>query len=202
MSQVRELLTPEGVPLRLELADAGERVLAFVIDVGGMVLFLVVLTLGSIAVLRVTDWDLAKVVWLLGFFLLRNFYFALFELRPRAATPGKRLMGIRVAARNGGRLKADAILARNLVRELELFLPLSVVVLGGSAGVLAVLLGLGWAGLFRAAAAVQPRPAARRRSAGRDVGGAGAAAAAVVGAGRAGCAACVHAGAVGDLWGA
>ena len=29
-------------------------------------------------------------VWLLGIFLLRNFYFVVFELGPRAATPGKR----------------------------------------------------------------------------------------------------------------
>src|SRR3546814_7121499 len=33
-------------------------------------------------------------------------------------------MGIRVVARDGGRLTADAVVARNLIRELEIFLPL------------------------------------------------------------------------------
>jgi uncharacterized RDD family membrane protein YckC len=60
---------------------------------------------------------------MLGFFMLRTFWFIGFELGSRAATPGKRLMGIRVVARDGGRLTADAVVARNLIRELELFLP-------------------------------------------------------------------------------
>ncbi len=34
------------------------------------------------------------------------------------------MTGIRVVARDGGRLTADAVVARNLIRELELFLPL------------------------------------------------------------------------------
>src|SRR3546814_12137383 len=66
-------------------------------------------------------------IWMLGGFLLRNFWFIGFELGQRAATPGKRLMGIRVVARDGGRLTADAVVARNLIRELELFLPLTMI---------------------------------------------------------------------------
>src|SRR5690606_20311410 len=50
------------------------------------------------------------------------------ELGPRGATPGKRMMGIRVAARpvdgvGGGRLTAEAVIARNLLRDIEVFLP-------------------------------------------------------------------------------
>src|SRR3546814_4149078 len=56
-------------------------------------------------------------IWMLGGFLLRNFWFIGFEMGQRAATPGKRLMGIRVVARDGGRLTADAVVARNLIRE-------------------------------------------------------------------------------------
>jgi len=40
-----------------------------------------------------------------------------------AATPGKRILGIRVAARNGKALTAEAVFARNAMRELEVFLP-------------------------------------------------------------------------------
>ena len=42
--------------------------------------------------------QIGRVVWLLGFFLLRNFYFVLMEMGPRAATFGKRAMGLRVVA--------------------------------------------------------------------------------------------------------
>lgn len=48
--------------------------------------------------------DIAVSIWLLGAFLLRTFWFIGFELGQRAATPGKRMMGIRVVARDGGRL--------------------------------------------------------------------------------------------------
>src|SRR3546814_18926962 len=74
--------------------------------------------------------DIMVSIWMLGGFLLRNFWFIGFELGQRAATPGKRLMGIRVVARAGGRLTADAVVARNLIRELELFLPLTMISVG------------------------------------------------------------------------
>ena len=76
--------------------------------------------------------DVTVVVWMLGAFVLRTFWFIGFELGSRAATPGKRLMGIRVVARDGGRLTADAVVARNLIRELELFLPLMMLGAGAS----------------------------------------------------------------------
>jgi len=64
------------------------------------------------------------VLWMIAMFLFRNAWFLWFELGPRGATPGKRLAGIRVAARDGGRISAEMILARNLLRDIELFLPL------------------------------------------------------------------------------
>jgi uncharacterized RDD family membrane protein YckC len=69
------------------------------------------------------------VVWFAAMFLLRNAWFLYFELGPRGATPGKRIVGIRVAARpnasgGAGRLSADMVIARNLLRDIELFLPL------------------------------------------------------------------------------
>ena len=129
--RVRELITPEGVDLRLVLADASERATAFLLDVVIMFASLIVVTLlivGAAALLKFSPFDYLGVVWLLFFFFLRNFYFMAFELTPRAATPGKRIVGLRVAARNGGRLTAEAIFARNALRELEVFLPLSFLV--------------------------------------------------------------------------
>ena len=42
------------------------------------------------------------VLWVIALFLFRNAWFLFFELGPRGATPGKRIVGIRVAARGSG----------------------------------------------------------------------------------------------------
>ena len=57
-------------------------------------------------------------------FLIINFYFSFFEIRWQGQTPGKRQVGIRVIDSRGGQLDTNAILARNLVRELEVWTPL------------------------------------------------------------------------------
>jgi uncharacterized RDD family membrane protein YckC len=93
------------------------------------------------------------IVWMLGMFAGRNFYFFWFEAQPRAATPGKRAMGLRVIAADGGQLTADAVFARNAMREIEVFLPLSFLLASGvgatdPVGGWLVLLGLLWTGGF------------------------------------------------------
>jgi uncharacterized RDD family membrane protein YckC len=60
---------------------------------------------------------------LIGFFTWYG-YFLVQELGPRGATLGKRITGIRVAARGGGRLTPEAVIARNLLRDIEVFYPL------------------------------------------------------------------------------
>lgn len=155
----RAFVTPEGVPLRLSVASAGSRITAFAIDaaiiVGALVAFTVSMGLLGLAGMfggggGAVEW--VAVVWLVGFFFLRNAYFLSFELGERAATPGKRIARIRVAAGDGGRLTADAVIARNLLREIEVFLPLSFLATGAAGedggGILSAWAGLGWAGLF------------------------------------------------------
>lgn len=136
----RTVITPEGVPLHLVLGQRGNRAAALLID-----LFLIVLAMG------LTTWALAAlaqamgvqmkdlgdpkgtfdraiqflvVVWIVVMFLFRNAWFLFFELGPRGATPGKRMTGLRVASRDGGRLTTEAVIARNIVRDIELFMPL------------------------------------------------------------------------------
>jgi len=149
---VRELVTPEGVDLRLVLADGGERVSAFLLDVVFIVGALVAMTLGLVGMAFLFGFSSAEylgIIWILGFFLLRNFWFIGFELTARAATPGKRIVGLRVATRDGSPLSANAIFARNAMRELEIFLPLSFL-LANARGVDAwiSILGLIWCGVF------------------------------------------------------
>ena len=68
---------------------------------------------------------------------------------PKAATPGKRICKIRVASRTQARLSANAVFARNALREIEINLPLSFLAIGGESvdGWIA-LLGLLWSGIF------------------------------------------------------
>lgn len=101
----RELVTPEGVDLRLKVASYADRFVALLLDFlilgGGLAVF----SLAALLVAGVTDisWmsEVLGVVWLLGAFLGRNFYFVAFEIQSRAATPGKRAMGLRVIAADG-----------------------------------------------------------------------------------------------------
>jgi uncharacterized RDD family membrane protein YckC len=148
----RAFVTPEGVDLRLKVGEAGARASAFLIDMAiqtAMLLALTLVVLGAVWASKLRGGELMGVVWILGAFLLRNFYFIGFELRPGAATPGKRAMGLRVIARDGGRLTADAVFARNAMRELEVFLPATFLFARG-AGVdgWLILLGVVWSGVF------------------------------------------------------
>jgi uncharacterized RDD family membrane protein YckC len=57
-------------------------------------------------------------------FIVFNFYFIYFELAWRGRTPGKALNGLMVINRNGDELTPTSIVARNLTRLVELYLPL------------------------------------------------------------------------------
>jgi len=149
---LRSVITPEGVDLKLRLATAGERFGALVLDLLIMIAVLIGLSLVTALAFvggKGQGGEVYAVIWLLGFFLLRNAYFVAFELGLRAATPGKRAAGLRVAARNGGRLRAEAVFARNAMREIELFLPASILLAqpAGGAG-WEVLFGAIWSGVF------------------------------------------------------
>ena len=135
----RTMVTPEGIALPLTLASRGSRLGALMLDLMfiGLLMILTTVALISIAGGTATLSDPSKhgpqimhaleflaVIWIAAMFLFRNAYFLFFELGPRGATPGKRITGIRIAARDGGRLTAEMVIARNLLRDIELFLPL------------------------------------------------------------------------------
>jgi uncharacterized RDD family membrane protein YckC len=144
----REIVTPEGVPLVVELAEFSERAIALIIDllicfgiaiaIALAFVFLAVAGTGGIVFVAILN---------LMVFFLRVLYFIHFELSGRGATPGKRVVGIRVVDRRGGPLRASAVIARNLTRELEVFLPIGILFSAGSGG-WGNLLALGWLILF------------------------------------------------------
>ncbi|MGM0574855.1 MAG: RDD family protein [Myxococcota bacterium] len=146
------LVTPEQVPIGFELAPLGSRLAALLVDLGiivGLVALLALLTtlLGG-ALQAVGGGGIVQAVVILAGFLLFNFYFILAELRWQGRTPGKRLIGIRVVARDGGPLTAGLVFARNLTRDFEIWLPIQLLasgqgLLGAGAGLVG-LLSMAW----------------------------------------------------------
>lgn len=156
----RTLTTPEGIALPFTVATRSARFAALVIDYLILALttfgftLLLAWMVGGLAGLsagqgRSGAGEFLAVVWMLFWFLAWNGYFIAFELSPRGATPGKRIARIRVAARpaegsGGDRLTAEAVIARNLLRDIELFMPVVFVMIAptgeaGSAGVAGML---------------------------------------------------------------
>jgi uncharacterized RDD family membrane protein YckC len=129
----RQIITPEGVPLAVDLADYGERLVAFFIDLFIWFLLTLLVYLPIIFAIGMSGHILLAISLALFIgFLVRNLYFVYFELAWRGSTPGKRLVGLRVIDRTGGPLLSSAIVARNLTREVETFLPLGVLLTWGS----------------------------------------------------------------------
>ena len=145
----RVLVTPEGIVLPITLASEGARAGALFMDLAFVTLLQIATTiaLALIAFGGLTKFiemgdssgglgalELLFVIWIIAMFLFRNAWFLFFELGPRGGTPGKRLAGIRVAARDGGRLSVEMVIARNLLRDIELFLPIVFIASAGEEG--------------------------------------------------------------------
>ena len=145
----RRLITPEGIDLQVQLSDIGARIGAYVLD--QFIIYAVLIGAFFIIVLGgyAAGPEITVTIFLLVNFFLRNFYYMFFEMGPKAATPGKRMSKIRVASRNHARLSANAVFARNAMREIEINLPLSFLAMSGdSVDSWVALLGLLWSGIF------------------------------------------------------
>ncbi|WP_068073283.1 RDD family protein [Novosphingobium lentum] len=155
----RLLVTPEGITLALTLATRGSRAGALLLDLVIIVASMIATTLALLWIAGGVGVSLDKaaansatghalqflaICWIIALFLYRNAYFLFFELGPRGATPGKRAAGIRVAARDGGRLTTEAVIARNIIRDIELFMPVLFLSSASQGGDMAL---AGWAGL-------------------------------------------------------
>ncbi|MDR1471952.1 MAG: RDD family protein [Synergistaceae bacterium] len=118
--------TPEGVPLGMPVANHGERLAAFALDITFMTAAIICLYLLIVPLFfSGVNIRVGMTVILFLAFIVRNMYFLHFEMAWQGRTPGKRICGLRVVNRRGGALTPSAIFARNLTREVEVFLPLS-----------------------------------------------------------------------------
>jgi len=148
----KEIVTPEGVPLVFAVASPGDRVWGFFVDLSIIALLLLCVGLPLVIFGAAGAPFFALTLFLILFFLLRNFYFTFFEIRWQGSTPGKRRAKTRVIDRHGRPLSSGAVFVRNLTREVELFIPLVALsnpdaAIGGSSGLVQALACLWFLGM-------------------------------------------------------
>ena len=124
MSDLRPeaLLGLDNVEVRLPIAPFPLRILAGLLDyfIFGVII-IVIMSIGLFGVVRSgAGSPLWVAVFILGYFVLEYGYFVGLEIMMAGQTPGKRVMGLRVTTRQGGRASSGAILVRNAFRSLDM----------------------------------------------------------------------------------
>ncbi len=127
MGRTLEIITPEQVAIRYELAGFGSRAVAAALDFCWQLL----IYFGIISLIFLIRW-LFPVSWLvypstgmvIGFFGILLFfvtlgYYSYFETVWSGETPGKRKIGLRVIKEGGYPVDLRAVLLRNLVRVVD-----------------------------------------------------------------------------------
>lgn len=116
-------MPPEGVPIPFRIASRAARIGAQLLDIviTWTAAFLLIFGLFWLDVL---SWTALWTLLVLTFFLIRVPYYILTELIWNGRTLGKRILRLRVISADGRRLTPHQIVARNLMKEAEVFLPL------------------------------------------------------------------------------
>ena len=136
--RARVMITPEGLALPVAIAPRAARAGALIIDVviicTGLIAFQLTINwiadglTGGLGIARGSGakgaYEFLVIIFMLTVFVSWYGYFLIQELGPRGATLGKRIVGIRIAARGSARLTPEAVIARNLLRDIEIFYPL------------------------------------------------------------------------------
>ncbi|PIE08567.1 MAG: hypothetical protein CSA74_01715 [Rhodobacterales bacterium] len=137
------LMPPEGVPITLRVATIGARFGAQITDI-------LITTVAAVALLlftflsSLTGSNTLISLFVLLFFFIRVPYYAVTELIWNGQTLGKKMMSIKVVSEDGGPLTAHALVARNLMKEAEIFLPGTLLFTLDAATPLVSLLTFGW----------------------------------------------------------
>ena len=129
MSRQIQVITPENIPITLELAGLGTRFGAFLVDFFIQVVTVIALSLLTLILTLVAATVTTPLapffpaIAILGSFSTMFGYFMVFEALWNGQTPGKRLFGLRVVRDGGYPIGFFAATARNLVRIAD-FLPI------------------------------------------------------------------------------
>jgi uncharacterized RDD family membrane protein YckC len=117
-----------GVELKLDIAGAGSRSYAFVIDwhirlllaLAWFFVWFVLLPSVGLALPSIHSFANAlRSIAVLPAILIYFFYHPVLELLMRGRTPGKRMAGVRIVTRNGGTPSAGSLIIRNLFRLID-----------------------------------------------------------------------------------
>jgi uncharacterized RDD family membrane protein YckC len=130
--RIHTVRTPEGLSLPFVVAPAGDRAAAFLFDMLAIVLATILVWVVTAFSFFAGMGNLGLSFAILAGFLLWNFYFIWFEVHRGGLTLGKKKVGLRVIARDGGPLTAEAVFARNLMRNLEFYVPVVVLLVPGA----------------------------------------------------------------------
>ena len=117
LDTIKAIQTPEGVELEVRLAGHAPRGLAWLVDY-----LLCSMVLSTLAPVIVLMGGLGISILLITMFVVWWFYDMFFEVLWGGATPGKKLLGIKVLHDDGTPVGWRASLARNLLRPAD-FLP-------------------------------------------------------------------------------
>lgn len=131
MSRIVEVVTPEQVTIRYELAGFGSRMLAALVDLSLTALIIILVAIPFIIAnygkFDFDDFSLQAISRsvLIGLLILIIFivtwgYFIFFETLWNGATPGKRMLGLRVIRDGGFPVDFRAVVIRNLVRAVDM----------------------------------------------------------------------------------
>jgi uncharacterized RDD family membrane protein YckC len=149
---IRRVLTPEGVEVEFALADRGQRLIAVLVDLSvqvfaSLAVFVLILIIwGVLFGTGLNGTEFFTVALGIVSFFFQFFYFLTMEVFWQGKTLGKHLMGLRVIGANGHPLSLSGLVARNFMRQVELFLPLIAGAgLVGPTSTLSSLVSLAWA---------------------------------------------------------
>ena len=136
MKKIKDIIieTPEKIRFSYHIAEIGTRIAAYIIDEIIQILIIVIIVLalvfsGYSSRTQVEEGltNVTAAFLMIMVFLLRWFYFVLFEVIMEGQSPGKKMMRIRVICDNGDSLNFETIILRNFLRAVDGFpiIPLS-----------------------------------------------------------------------------
>lgn len=112
-----QVVTPENIAFEYRVAGPFSRVMAYLVDLGIlMVTYGVVALVSMIVFMSLQLPGVGMGVMLASFFLLYWFYGGMFETFWNGQTPGKRMLGLRVLRTDGRPVSASQAVMRNLLR--------------------------------------------------------------------------------------
>lgn len=124
MRRMHEIITPENVIIKYELAGLGSRFAAMVLDtlIQGVLVLVVAITISLLGVDAETT-DFRSVFIALGIialFIIVSGYFIFFELIMEGQTPGKKAAGIKVMKYTGEPVTLIDSFLRNILRTADM----------------------------------------------------------------------------------